>query len=270
MGQSVHVSGVLSGANDSAPPGWYPDPWRVAPYRWWDGASWTGNVSPPSTGLAPGVALGNQTEFVGGMNVPSALGGRLNATFPLVALTIGEATLRMHPRWLAGAMFSDFEVPLHEITAAFLLRSAFLRSGLGFELSDGQPAYFWTFQNKGRVLAVLQQRGVPIDRVPRRRGWGAVGTTSVVVELGPTDSFSRQVAGARAADEGADAILPGRRDRRHSELRLEGNVLRVVRSCRWNCGVRPASHLFLAESLTEDAVTERGRSGHRAGPDPDR
>jgi membrane protease YdiL (CAAX protease family) len=26
----------------SPPPGWYPDPWRVAHWRWWDGRSWTG------------------------------------------------------------------------------------------------------------------------------------------------------------------------------------------------------------------------------------
>lgn len=25
-----------------APPGWYPDPWRAAAWRWWDGRQWTG------------------------------------------------------------------------------------------------------------------------------------------------------------------------------------------------------------------------------------
>jgi membrane protease YdiL (CAAX protease family) len=25
-------------------PGWYDDPWRVAPYRWWDGLQWTGHT----------------------------------------------------------------------------------------------------------------------------------------------------------------------------------------------------------------------------------
>jgi Protein of unknown function (DUF2510) len=24
------------------PPGWYPDPWRMAQLRWWDGQHWTG------------------------------------------------------------------------------------------------------------------------------------------------------------------------------------------------------------------------------------
>lgn len=27
------------------PPGWYPDPWRVATYRWWDGRAWAANVA---------------------------------------------------------------------------------------------------------------------------------------------------------------------------------------------------------------------------------
>jgi hypothetical protein len=124
--------------------------------------------------LAPKVASGNKAELVGGMNVPSALGGRLNATVPLVVLTIGEATLRMDPRSFAGAMFSDFEAPLHEITAAFLLSGSFMTSGIGFELSDGQLAYFWTRRDQGRVLAELQQRGVLIDPVPRR----AIGALS--------------------------------------------------------------------------------------------
>ncbi len=30
-----------AGAAASARPGWYPDPWRVAPHRWWDGGGWT-------------------------------------------------------------------------------------------------------------------------------------------------------------------------------------------------------------------------------------
>ncbi len=29
------------------PPGWYPDPWFVAPWRWWDGTQWTGSLTGP-------------------------------------------------------------------------------------------------------------------------------------------------------------------------------------------------------------------------------
>lgn len=32
--------------SNAPPPGWYPDPWQVAPTRWWDGIAWTGFTTP--------------------------------------------------------------------------------------------------------------------------------------------------------------------------------------------------------------------------------
>ncbi len=35
----------LPGAAAGHPPGWYADPWRIGPWRWWDGVAWTAHVS---------------------------------------------------------------------------------------------------------------------------------------------------------------------------------------------------------------------------------
>lgn len=34
-------------------PGWFRDPWRVEPYRWWNGESWTGATWPPASTIWP-------------------------------------------------------------------------------------------------------------------------------------------------------------------------------------------------------------------------
>ena len=34
-----------TGAPPAKPANWYPDPWRAAKWRWWDGANWTGQTS---------------------------------------------------------------------------------------------------------------------------------------------------------------------------------------------------------------------------------
>jgi hypothetical protein len=127
-------------------------------------------------------------EFVGGMNVPSSLGGRLNATLPLARLVIGESTMQLQPRWFARVMFSDFEVPLSEIVAAFRLNGTLFTSGVGFQLSDGQLAYFWTWGDQARVLAVVQQRGVPIDPEARRAAGALYGRFGLLWNRGRSTS----------------------------------------------------------------------------------
>lgn len=137
---------------------------------------------------------GVSAEFVGGMNVPSRLGGRLNATVPLVRLTISGSTVRMDPRGFASVMFTGFEVPLREIASAFPLRGTFMTAGVGLELSDGQLAYFWTLGDTSQVLGVLGDRGVSIGLESRRARGAVSGQFGLLLSGGQGPSPSR-VAG---------------------------------------------------------------------------
>jgi uncharacterized protein len=66
------MDGPPNGAGEAAdppgqqpPPGWYPDPWRQAALRWWDGNGWTGEVqqtAPVAYGTGPQAAAGYPTE----------------------------------------------------------------------------------------------------------------------------------------------------------------------------------------------------------------
>jgi hypothetical protein len=134
---------------------------------------------------------GEITEFVGGMNVPSRLGGRLNATIPMVRLTIGDGMLRMQPRSFGAVMFTGFDVSLHEIASAFSLRGSFMTAGVGLELSDGQLAYFWSLRGSSRILAVLRGEGIPIDPEPRRARGAISGQLGFMLNLGQGASPSQ-------------------------------------------------------------------------------
>jgi len=56
----VHSTDPIARPNPPAPaPGWYPDPWRAAPARWWDGMTWTGFTQPahPAPVATPGAVV---------------------------------------------------------------------------------------------------------------------------------------------------------------------------------------------------------------------
>lgn len=42
-----------SGAQPAQPPGWHPDPWNRAQWRWWDGVRWSASTAPPGGSAAP-------------------------------------------------------------------------------------------------------------------------------------------------------------------------------------------------------------------------
>jgi hypothetical protein len=104
-------------------------------------------------------------RFVGGMNVPAVV-GRANGTVPLGVLTVEDGRLCLRPRSFAAWMLTDFSVPLDAIAAAFPLRPGLMRFGVGFEMTDGQVAYFWTRHGED-VLRAMALQGVRVDPEPR-------------------------------------------------------------------------------------------------------
>jgi membrane protease YdiL (CAAX protease family) len=66
-------------------PGWYPDPWQRAPWRWWDGAAWSWQTFPPDAS-APSEPAGPERRFVGVAAPPQGRWGLWD-----VAIMIGIA-----------------------------------------------------------------------------------------------------------------------------------------------------------------------------------
>ena len=50
--QPAYGYGAVAG-HGGTPPGWHPDPWRLAALRWWDGTAWTGHTSAPTAAPQP-------------------------------------------------------------------------------------------------------------------------------------------------------------------------------------------------------------------------
>ncbi len=70
-----------------AQPGWHADPWGAAPWRWWDGRSWTAVTSAG----AASAAGANKPRLPGWLSVPVIVCGAL--TIPILALVTFAAPL---------------------------------------------------------------------------------------------------------------------------------------------------------------------------------
>ena len=74
-------AGPSSWPASAPPPGWYPDPWRVAVWRWWDGYRWTAHVSgtyyvapmPERAPKGPGIKGGGIAAVGAGLGVAGGI-----------------------------------------------------------------------------------------------------------------------------------------------------------------------------------------------------
>jgi uncharacterized protein len=79
------------------PPNWYPDPWRIAPWRWWDGVAWTPVIYGPYgeawpmgyQALAPFVPKGPGIKG-GGIAALGAGLGFVGATAVIIGFIVGS------------------------------------------------------------------------------------------------------------------------------------------------------------------------------------
>lgn len=70
----------------STPPGWYPDPWAVAQFRWWDGYCWAANVA-----TYTGETARRRPRLPPWLSVPVLVAGIL--LVPLLGFTVAGAPI---------------------------------------------------------------------------------------------------------------------------------------------------------------------------------
>jgi hypothetical protein len=75
------------------PPGWYSDPWGLAPLRYWDGTQWTGHVSGPAMVAHQGPRLDDERTAGRWARIGLAWGG------PALAISTVAGAFQWH--WIA-------------------------------------------------------------------------------------------------------------------------------------------------------------------------
>ena len=106
--------------------------------------------------------MSSARTFVGGMNVPAAL-GRANASVPLAELVVEGSRVTLRPRALGRFMLGEFVVARDLIESAFKVNGHLGTSGVGFRLVNGTCFYFWTKHEQDAVLAAVASVGMQVE-----------------------------------------------------------------------------------------------------------
>ena len=81
------------------PPGWYPDPWRRAVRRYWDGRQWTGHIDM----AVPPPALPRQQTSTNGWAIASLVLGILGGSLLAIVFgLVGRSQIRRSGGWQGG------------------------------------------------------------------------------------------------------------------------------------------------------------------------
>ena len=149
----------------AAPPGWYADPWRTAPYRWWDGRAWTAHVSSPPAYASPRrtPTVPRARDDIDGCWI--ALLGfagaiALSLIFALLAVAFGAAKGTV-PVMIAGqaglwsGLWMSAYIVTHRRTGGSL-RDIGLRAPTGGEIGLGIGIAFAALYVEGHIVSVLR------------------------------------------------------------------------------------------------------------------
>lgn len=165
--EATEAADTKGGAADPAvdaatSPGWQPDPWGEAPWRWWDGTSWTGFVSAPMEKARPWFPpRGDQERGVAGFGI--ALVGYVVAvgfSFGFVGLgsafgvsTTGLAALCLSQAGLWTGLLGACIVAVHRRRGS--LRDLGLTRLRWRDLGSGALVAFVGRLGSGAIIAVV-------------------------------------------------------------------------------------------------------------------
>ncbi|MFI6833686.1 hypothetical protein ACIBG5_41695 [Kribbella sp. NPDC050241] len=111
----------------------------------------------------------SRLRWIGGANLPTLGGWRINASELFAELVLDDNTLKLSlrgplPRLIRAETLSAAPSELSEV---FPIRSSFRFRGIGLRRPDGREYYFKTTQTDP-ILQALQARAFPVSPIVRR------------------------------------------------------------------------------------------------------